>query len=225
MWSSSRQRCSKGHGLALLQFEETQRILSAGFAEMRMNFAGLAITNISNLPSTATTRTILPPFPASSSTTTSDPTARAAPHTATMRRLQGRPWKASKFLQSWDIDGTVVRSTKEQSTDYDFGFNAYLPLAWLFGSYALRGQLSIRKSSLVPNPFTLRHPSYLTVARVLDRSHPFFQACKCNDVAAVRSMSCNGEGRPTDVDSFGNICLHVSRDCSVTPRLPVLTMI
>jgi hypothetical protein len=210
--------------MTLHQFEETQRIVSAGFAEMRQMFSGLAITHPSNLPLTATSRTRSSSTAASSSTRTSDPTASAATQRVIIRKFEAISWEASKTLQSWGIAGSVVKSTQGQSTDYDFGFHTHLPLAWLFGSYALMGQLSIRKNFLVPNTFTLRHPSYFTVARVLDRSHPFFQACKCNDVAAVRSMSCNGEGRPTDVDSFGNTCLVVSRDCSVTPRLPVLTM-
>ena len=74
-------------------------------------------------------------------------------------------------------------------------------MAWWFGSHVLQGNLSVS----VPrqNTLTLRHPSYFTVARVLDDSHPFFEACRSNDAAAVRDMLRNGEGRPTDEDSEG----------------------
>jgi hypothetical protein len=203
---------SKGHGLTLLQFEETQRIVSAGFAEMRRMFSGLTITQPSNLPLTATSRTGSSSIAASASTTTFDPTAPAASQTTIIRKFEALSWEASKTLQSWGIAGSVVKSTQGQSTDYDFGFHTHLPFAWLFGSYALRGQLSIRTSSLVSNTFTFRHPSYFTVARILHDSHPFFEACRSNDVAAVRTMLSTGEGRPTDIDSNGYSCLFVSRD-------------
>jgi hypothetical protein len=216
---------SKGHSLTLLQAEETQRILSVGFAEMRQMFSGLTITHPSNFPSTAASRTGSSPVLASSSTIASDPTTRTAPQAALRRKFEAISWEASKSLQAWGIAGSVVKSTQGQSTNYDFGFHTHLPLAWLFGSYALRGQLSIWKSSSVSNTFTLRHPSYFTVARILDSSHPFLAACRCNDVAAVRTMLRNGEGRPTDMDSDGKTCLMVSRDCSVAPRLAVLTVI
>jgi hypothetical protein len=192
---------------------------------MRQIFAGLAITHPSNSPSTATSRTASSPIPASSSTTTSDPTACTASHTTIVRKFEATSWAASKMLESWGIYGTVLKSVQGQSTDYDFAFNAYLPIAWLFGSYALRGQISIRKSSLVSNTFTLRHPSYFTLARVLDSSHPFFEACRSGDVAAVRTMLSSGEGRPTDVDADNNTCLWVSSDYSIAPQFKVLTLI
>jgi hypothetical protein len=192
---------------------------------MRQMFSGLAITHPSNLPLTATSRTGSTSIAASASTIMSDPAAHTASHTAIIRRFVGRSWEASKMLQSWGIYGTVGKSTQGHSTDYDFGFNAQLPLAWLFGSYALRGQLFIRKSLLVSNTFTLRHPSYFTVARVLDSLHPFFKACWCNDVATVRTMLLNGEGRPTDVNHRGKTCFWVSRDYSIAPRPTVLIVI
>jgi hypothetical protein len=219
---------SKGHSLTLLQAEETQRILSVGFAEMRQMFSGLTITHPSNFPSTAASRTGSgsSPIQASSSTITSDPKARTASQTAMMRKFDAKSWEAGKLLQSWGIRGAVVKSsTQGGSTDYDFGFNTRLPLAWLFGSYALRGQLSLGKNSLVPNTFTLRHPSYFTVARVLDELHPFLAACRSNDITVVRTMLSNGEGRPTDMDAKGHTCLWVGHDCSVAPRFTVLTLI
>jgi hypothetical protein len=188
-------------------------------------FSGLTITHPSNFPSTAASRTGSSPVLASPSTKSSDPTTRTAPQAALRRKFEAISWKASVMLQSWGIDGTVVKSTQGRSTDYDFGFHTHLPLAWLFGSYALRGQLSIRKSSLVSNTFTLRHPSYFTVARILDDSHPFLEACRSNDVAAVRTMLSTGEGRPTDMTSKGGTCLVVSRNYSIIPRLIVLTII
>jgi hypothetical protein len=188
-------------------------------------FSGLTITHLPNIPLTATSRTGSSSIPEPSSNLTPDSTARTAPRTTITRKFEGRSWKASKMLQSWGLDGTVVKSTQGQSADFDFGFNAQLPLAWLFGSYALRGQLSIRKSSLVSNTFTLRHPSYFTVARILDDSHPFFEACCSNDVAAVRTMLSTGEVRPTDMNSEGGTCLTVSRNYSVISRLIVLTII
>lgn len=53
------------------------------------------------------------------------------------------------------------------------------------------------------NTLTLRHPSYLAVGRILDFSHPFFEACRFNDVVVIREMLRNGEGRPTDEDPNG----------------------
>jgi hypothetical protein len=188
-------------------------------------FSGLIITHPSNPPLTATLRTGSSPIPASSSTSTSDPTARTAPRTAIIRKFEGISWQASKILQSWGIDGTVVKSIQGRSTDYDCAFSAHLPLAWLFGSYTLRGQLSIRKSSLISNTFTLRHPSYFTIAQVLDDSHPLFEACLYNDVAAVRTMLSSGEGRPTDIDAEGNTCLWVSRDYNAVSGIMGLTLI
>jgi hypothetical protein len=191
-------------------------------------FSGLTITHPSNIPLTAASRTGSgsSPIQASSSTTTFDPTAPAASQTAIIRKFDAISWKASKILQSWGLNASAVKSsTKGESTDYDLGFEIHLPLAWLFGSYALRGQLSIRKSSLVSNTFTLRHPSYFTVARILDDSHPFLEACRSNDVAAVRTMLSSGEGRPTDMNAAGNTCLWVSRGYGFAPRLTFLTVI
>jgi hypothetical protein len=193
---------------------------------MRQMFSGLTITRPSNIPLTATTRTGSYSSPAPSSAMTSDPTARTAPHTGIIRRFEGKVWEASKIAQSWGLHGEVLKSsTKGEYTDYDLDFQLYLPLAWLFGSYALRGQLSIRKTSLVSNSFTLRHPSYFTVARILDWSHPFLAACRSNDITVVRTMLSNGEGRPTDMDAKGHTCLWVGHDCSVAPRFTVLTLI
>jgi hypothetical protein len=189
-------------------------------------FSGLTVIHPSNPLLTATSRKGSSSIVPSSSTKTSDPTARAASQTTIIRKFEAITWESSKVLQSWGIRGAVVKSsTKGESTDYDFGFNAHLPLAWLFGSYALRGQLSIRKSSPVSNTFTLRHPSYFTVARVLDNSHPFFKACSCNDVVTVRSMLRSGEGRPTDVNHRGKTCFWVSRDYNSAPQLTVLTVV
>jgi hypothetical protein len=192
---------------------------------MRQMFSGLTITHPSNLPLTATSRPGSTSIAASASTTTFDPTASAAPQMVIIRKFEAISWEASKTLQSWGIANSVVKSTQEQSTNYDFGFHTHLPLAWLFGSYALRGQLSIQKSSLVSNTFTLRHPSDFSIARILDWSHPFIKACRSDDVTAVRTMLHNGEGRPTDVGPDGWTCLGVSRDYSVAPRLTVLTVI
>jgi hypothetical protein len=211
--------------MTLHQFEETQRIVTAGFAEMRQMFSGLAITHPSNLPLVATSRTGSTSIAASASTTTFDPIASAATQTAIIRKFEAISWKASQILQSWGMTGSVVKSTQGHSTEYDFGFNAHLPLSWLFGNYALRGQLSIRKSSLVSNTFTLRHPSYFTVARILERSHPFLKACQFNDLVTVRTMLRNGEGRPTDVNSHGETCLWVNHNYGPASRLTVLTVI
>jgi hypothetical protein len=193
---------------------------------MRQNLAGLTTTHASNVQLPTKSRTGSCPIPASPSTIKSDPAAHTAPRTAIIRKFEGISWGASRLLHSWGLHGTVVKSsTKGESTDYDLGFKVHLPLAWLLGSYVLRGQLSIRKTCSVSNTLTLRHPSYFTVARVLDSSHPFFKACWFNDVAAVRSMLCNGEGRPTDVGAGGSTGLYVSRDYSVDPRFTMLTVI
>ena len=121
---------------------------------------------------------------------------------AVARAYGGIAWKASKTWQSWGLHGSVVKTTKGQSTDYDAAFSVRLPLAWWFGSHILKGELAMSFPRL--NTLTLRHPSYFAVARVLDYSHPFFQACGDNDVAVVRKMLRSGEGRPTDENPVGD---------------------
>ena len=122
--------------------------------------------------------------------------ARSLSTSAVTRVYKGIAWQASKTLQSWGLHGSVVKTTKGQSTDYDAAFSVRLPLAWWFGSHILKGELAM--SFPRPNTLTLRHPSYFAVSRVLDYTHPFIQACRDNDAAVVRDMLRNGEGRPTD---------------------------
>lgn len=119
------------------------------------------------------------------------------PMTAIRRVREGDPWKAGERWRSWGLQGTVIKSTHGQNTDYDIVFNIPLPLAWLFGGHALRGQLGFTVP-LRQNTLTLRHPSYFTVARLVDRSQPFMVACLLGDLDAVRTMLRNGDGRPTD---------------------------
>jgi len=129
----------------------------------------------------------------------------AAPnHLATAVRpiAGGLAWKSSSTWKSWGLLGTVVKSTKGQSIDYDVAISLQLPMAWWFGSHVLKGQLNV--SFPRQNTLTLRHPSYLAIARVLDFSHPFFEACRSNDFTVVREMLRNGEGRPTDEDPGGS---------------------
>jgi hypothetical protein len=88
------------------------------------------------------------------------------------------------------------------------GVQFRLPLAWWFGAHILKGELAM--SIPRQNTLTLRHPSYLAIGRVLDFSHPFFKACKSNDVVVIREMLRNGDGRPTDEDPNGYGPLRVS---------------
>ena len=142
----------------------------------------------------------------------SPPTQQISAHTlstsAVKRVFGGVSWKASSTWQSWGIHGKVTWSTKGAATDYDLAFSIRLPLSWWFGAHILKGELGMS----VPrqNTLTLRHPSYLAVGRVLDTSHPFFRACRLNDVVLIREMLRSGEWRPTDEDPDGYSPLWVS---------------
>ena len=194
-----------GHSLTMQQLDVTQSILQAGLAEMKGMFSAAAK---SATPSgQLLTDTKAPPESYLSTVTRS---AQNPLHAKPRRMYQGSPWALSKGWESRGLQGSVVKSTYGKSTDYNFTFKVNLPLAWLFGSYALTGELSIRTDSIRQNTLTLRHPSYLTVARVLPGTHPFLQALRKNDEATVRAMLRTGEGRPTDVDSDGHNCLYVS---------------
>jgi hypothetical protein len=129
---------------------------------MRQMYLDMTITHPSNPTSTAASKSVSFLMPTSPSATTPELTTPTTPHTVIKRKFEGIAWEASKMLQSWGLHGVIVESNQGQSTDYDLGFEINLPLAWFFGSHALRGQLSLRKSSLVSKTLTLRHPSYLT---------------------------------------------------------------
>lgn len=196
----------KGHSLTMQQLDVTQRILQAGLAEMKGMFSAAA--NSTTPSGQLLIDTKAPPDPYSSTVMSSS--ARHPLHAQPRRMYQGSPWALSKGWESRGLQGSVVKGTYGKSTDYNFTFKVNLPLAWLFGSYALKGELSLRKDSIRQNTLTLRHPSYFTVARVLADTHPFLEALRKNDEATVRAMLCAGEGRPTDVDSNGYNCLYVS---------------
>ena len=188
------------------QLDDTQRVLKAGLAEMKGIFSAAA--NIS-APSAHLLIDEKAPPESYSSTVTRSP-AHKPVYGQPRRILQGSPWALSEGWESRGLHGSVIKSTHGKSTDYNVTFKVNLPLAWLFGSYALTGELSVRTDSIRQNTFTLRHPSYLTVARVLPETHPFLQALRQNDEDTVRAMLRTGEGRPTDVDSDGHNCLYVS---------------
>lgn len=196
----------KGHSLTMQQLDDTQRILKVGLAEMKGMFSAAAYSSI---PSGQLLVDTKPPPESSSTTDRCSPTKNPV-HAHTRRVHEGSPWALSKGWKSRGLHGSVIKSTRGKSTDYNITFKVDLPLAWLFGSYALTGELSIRTDSIRQNTLTLRHPSYMTVARVLPRTHPFLQALRKNDESTVRIMLCTGEGRPTDVDSDGHNCLYVS---------------
>lgn len=124
------------------------------------------------------------------------------PTTGIRRVRNGDPWKVGERGRYWGLQGTVIKSTHGQNTDYDVVFNIPLPLAWLFGSHALRGQLGFR-APLRRNTLTLRHPSYFTVSRIVDNFHPFMVACQDGDLDTIRAMLRNGDGRPTDRTTDG----------------------
>jgi hypothetical protein len=188
------------------QLDITQRILQAGLAEMKGMFSAAA--NSTPPSGRLLIDTKASPDPYSSAVTRSP--ARIPLHAKPRRMYQGSPWALSKAWESRGLQGSVVKSTYGKSTDYNFTFKVNLPLAWLFGSYALKGELSLRTDSIRQNTLTLRHPSYFTVARVLADPHPFLEALRLNDEPTVRAMLRTGEGRPTDVDSNGYNCLYVS---------------
>ena len=74
---------------------------------------------------------------------TSTMRARSLSTSAVTRVYKGIAWHASKTLQSWGLHGSVVKTTKGQSTDYDAAFSVRLPLAWWFGSHILKGELAM----------------------------------------------------------------------------------
>ena len=178
-----------------------------GFTEMKQIFSAMTITN--SLPGTSSNPNGTSGKPLSPPTQVM--TARTNSTSAVRRVFGGVSWEASSTCQSWGLHGKVIWSTKGASTDYDVAFSIHLPLAWWFGAHILKGGLAMS----VPrqNTLTLRHPSYLAVGRVLDSSHPFFGACRSNDVAVIREMLRNGEGRPTDEDpnGFGPLWVSVAQ--------------
>jgi len=197
----SSQCYSKGHSLSAQRALETQHLLTAGFAEMKQILSTMAIINPSDgssLGPGASAWSPLSPAPAMSK---SLPTARSQSTTAVRRTFGGVVWDTSKNWQSWGLYGTVIKSTKGQATDYNVAVSLHLPMAWWFGTHVLKGQVAV--SFPRQNTLTLRHPSYFAVARVLDASHLFFEACRRNDARRVREMLRSGKGRPTDEDSEG----------------------
>lgn len=184
------------------QMDTTQRMLTLGFAQMKQMFSGVAMSN--------PTPSRLPGPPQHKPAGTHQ--AVSVSMNSTVRRTyEDNGWEKHDSRPSLGLHSRIIKSTQGRSTDYDFGFRFNLPLAWLFGSYALTGQLGIRTSPR-QNTLTLRHPSYLTVARVLEDSHPFLQAFRNDDLAAIRSMLLSGEGRPTDIDRQGRGCIYVGQN-------------
>lgn len=185
------------------QLDNTQRILALGFAEMKQMFSTVAIGD-SPYDSLSNPVAAPPPYKLAKTRTTN-----AATRAATRRNYGSHYWELNKSWQYLSLHRNITRSTQGESTNYDFGFRVNLPLAWLFGTHALTGQLGIRTSPR-QNTLTLRHPSYLTVARVLDKTHPFLLAFARNDLGAIRDMLRTGGGRPTDIDCYGQGLLFVS---------------
>lgn len=171
---------------------------------MKQMFSSMTITKgfseASSHPNVAPSPSLPPPIQVI--------TARSQSTSAVKRIFGGISWEASSTWQSWGLHGKVIRSTKGAATDYDIAFSFRLPLAWWFGAHVLKGELAM--SIPRQNTLTLRHPSYLAIGRVLDFSHPFFRACKSNDVVVIREMLRNGDGRPTDEDPNGYGPLRVS---------------
>ncbi|KAM0715707.1 hypothetical protein Q7P37_009207 [Cladosporium fusiforme] len=201
----------KGHTSTLQQIEATRRTLLTGidqtqqlfmvkFQEMEQRFA----PGMASWPSTGTSSPSLQQAPILMSGAAPSTTSRSAPSALVRRVWEGNPWNSGERWQSWGLRGTVIKSTQGQHTDYDASFTIHLPLAWLIGAYSLNGQLSFRTSPLRQNTLTLRHPSYFTVARIVDSSHPFMMACLTGDLDTVRALLNNGEGRPTDKDENGD---------------------
>lgn len=175
-----------------------------GFTEMKQMFSSITIA--SGLPGASSSPNAAPS--PSFSPLTHVITARTLSTSAVKRIFGGVSWEASSTWQSWGIHGKVIWSTKGAATDYDVAFSVRLPLAWWFGARILKGELAMS----VPrqNTLKLRHPSYLAAGRVLDISHPFFDACRLNDVVLIREMLRSGEWRPTDEDTDGYSPLWVS---------------
>lgn len=142
----------------------------------------------------------------SSSTPTPPPlppvlNARTGSIAAVRRVFSGVPWELGTSWQSWGLHGRVIKTTRGQATDYNITIKMHLPLAWWFGSNILKGELAVSFPRQIT--LTLRHPSYFAMARVLEDSHPFWEACRTNDFGTVRGMLRSGEARPTDEDASG----------------------
>jgi hypothetical protein len=191
-------------------------MLIAGFAETKQMFSTMMIT--APLSGPHWPPSVLTTSPLSPGLVASTPVLIAQDQRATaVRRIhEGVAWKTSSTWQSWGLHGTVIKSTRGQPTDYNVVIRLHLPVAWWFSSHVLNGKLTV--SVLRQNTLTLRHPSYFAVAYVLDFSHPFFEACRSNDVAVVREMLRNGEGRPTDVNprGYGPFWVRARQVCSAT---------
>lgn len=148
----------------------------------------------------------IPSLPSVASRHSNTPSA----HRTIGKRFLASNWKSDKRWESWGLRGSLVTSRKGPHTDYSIGFTVSLPSAWILGSYILSGQLLLRSTPLCRNAFTIRHPSYLAVARIVDEDHRFIRACVQGDSATVRSMLLSGEGRPTDTTAGGRTPMWVS---------------
>jgi hypothetical protein len=130
---------------------------------------------------------------------------------ATRSIIVSESWTLARSWVPWGLRGSLVTTRKGPRYKYDIRFSASLPLARMLGGYALIGCLSLESMSFFGTALTFRHPSYFTVARVVDDSHPFMMARIRGDVETVRSMLRSGEGRPTDMTASGWTPMQVSQ--------------
>lgn len=217
--------CRKGHTATLQQIDATRNNLATGFHETQQLFL-LKFQEMEQMISTVTiscrTPGATPPSPTSPIGAISGTASRSSAHTTPLavvkRVFTEEPWDLTERWQSWGLRGSVIKSKQGSYTDYDATFTFSLPLAWLLGKYSLNGQLSFRTSHLWQNTLKLRHPSYFSVARVVELSHPFMGACRNGDIDTVRTMLRNGEGRPTDRDTIGQSPMSV---CYATPTFQI----
>jgi hypothetical protein len=127
------------------------------------------------------------------------------------RTFTSKPWLLAESWKPWGLRGSFVASKKGLKYEYNINFSVSLPLARILGGYAFTGCLSLESVPLFGTALTFRHPSYFAVARVVDESDPFMEACCLGDVETVRTMLRSGEGRPTDVTADGWTPMGVSR--------------
>ena len=133
------------------------------------------------------------------------------------RALASPPKKFDLSWGSWGVRGSLVTIQEGIRTEHNLTFSLSLCLAKILGRYAVGGILVLRSAPSCRNVFSLRHPSYFGVSRIIDGSDPFMKACYSGDRALVRGLLEAGLGRPTDVTDEGSTPMLVSRNfCSTT---------
>lgn len=190
--------------VSLIIFRRAQTPILDGLDRIEQMVSTLVIALPAPAPAASAT------MPTLTADTTGNTHTRTGSGIVPERTLVTSPWRTGSDWENWGFRGALVTTKQGYHTDYNINFSVSLPLARILGSYALTGCLSLRSTPLCRSSFTLRHPSYFAVARVVEQDHPFMMACKNGDIEAVRYMLRSGEGRPTDMTAEGTTPMFVS---------------